>query len=77
MAWIELKSVFIELVILVWTMDLADFKTQTCMIFFVLSFLFSCINIVDSSFYKMYVLIQFVLFCQTLVVLEKTVFMTE
>ena len=28
-AWIEVKSIFIELVILVWTMDVADFKTQT------------------------------------------------
>ena len=65
-AWIEIKSLFFGLVILVWTVDLADFKIPTCRIFFTLSFFFSCINIVDSSFYRMYVLIQFVLLCQTL-----------
>ena len=64
--WFEIKSLFLGLVILVWTVDLADFKIRTCGIFFALSFFFSCINIVDSSFYRMYVLIQFVLLCQTL-----------
>ena len=34
--------------------------------FLALSFFFSCINIFDSSIYKMYVLIQFVLLCQML-----------
>ena len=33
---------------------------------FALSFLFSCINIVYSSFYRMHVLIQFVLLCYML-----------
>ena len=50
-AWIEIKSLFFELVIL------ADFKIRTCRIFSILSFFFSYINIVDSSFYKMCVLI--------------------
>ena len=61
-AWIEVKSLFIELVILVWTMDLTDFKTQTrrisCFV------IFSGINTVYSLFYRMHMekvngLIQF------------------
>ena len=56
--WIETGSLFIGLVILVWTVDLADFRPSLqdflCLIF-------SCINIVYSSFYRMHVLIQFVL----------------
>ena len=50
MSWIEAKNLFIELVILVWTMDLADFKTQTRMISLFCHF-FSCINTVYSLFY--------------------------
>ena len=60
--WIEIKNLDFELVIL------ANLNIQTCKVFFVLSSFFSWINIVHSSFYRMYVLIQFVLFCQTLVV---------
>ena len=52
MAWIEVKSLFIELVILVWTMDLADFKTQTRRISVCCHFFFSCINTVYSLFYR-------------------------
>ena len=37
-AWIEIKSLFFGFVILVWTVDLADFKIRTCRIFFALSF---------------------------------------
>ena len=32
-AWIEIKSLFFRLVILVWTVDLAEFKIQMCRIF--------------------------------------------
>ena len=53
-AWIEVKSLFIELVILVWTMDLADFKTQTRRISLFCHFFFSCINTVYSLFYGMH-----------------------
>ena len=35
-------------------MDLADFKTQTCMISLFCHFFFSCINTVYSLFYRMH-----------------------
>ena len=54
MSWIEVKSLFIDLVILVWTMDLAAFKTQTRRISLFCHFFFSCINTVYSLFYGMH-----------------------
>ena len=54
MSWIEVNSLFIELVILVWMMDLVDFKTQTRKISLFCHFLFSCINTVYSLFYGMH-----------------------
>ena len=64
MAWIEVESLFIKLVILVLTMNLADFKTQTRRISLFCHFFFSCINTVYSLFYGMHMekvngLIQF------------------
>ena len=54
MAWIEVKSFFIELVILVWTMDLVDFNRQTHKSSLFCHSFFSCINAVHSLFYGMH-----------------------
>ena len=53
MAWIEIIYV-IELVILVWTVVLAVFKTQTRRIYLCRHFFFSCINTVYSLSYRMH-----------------------
>ena len=65
---------FIGLVFLVWTVDLADFRPSLqdflCLIF-------SCINIVYISFYRMHVLIQFLVIHDRMIAAAKKTYLKD
>ena len=60
-AWIKMKSMFYRDCDFSWTTGLEDFQTQLAGFSLHYHVFFSCNNIVLNSFYKMHVLIQFML----------------
>ena len=63
-AWIEIESLFYWVCDFSLDSGFSGVQDMNMQDFRALSFFVSCINIFDSSLYKMYVLIQFVLLCQ-------------
>ena len=80
-SWIEIIC-FIIVVILVWTVVLAVFKTQTCRISLCHHFFFSCINTVYSLPYRMHTdkvngLIHFLVIHDRMIAITKKTYLKD